>query len=190
HFIEHTLFKGTRNRTSREIAVESDAIGGHVDAFTSREVAAYYVKVLDEHAQRAFDLLADLVTAPLFDDAELDRERNVVLEEIKMVEDTPDDLVHEVFVANFWPNHPLGRSILGTAQTLATFDHDRVATYFHNVYTPRNLVVAAAGNVEHQRFVEMVEGYLSGLEDRPVNFASSAPDYATSHAVISKDLEQ
>ena len=190
HFIEHTLFKGTRNRTSREIAVESDAIGGHVDAFTSREVAAYYVKVLDEHLPRAFDLIADLVTAPLFDNTELDRERNVVMEEIKMVEDTPDDLVHEVFVANFWPNHPLGRSILGTAQTLATFDHDRVASYFHNVYTPRNLVVAAAGNIEHTRFVEMVERYLSGLVDRPVDLVKSAPAHATSRVVISKDLEQ
>src|SRR5436853_1244426 len=173
HFIEHTLFKGTRNRTSREIAVESDAIGGHVDAFTSREVASYYVKVLDEHLSRAFDLLADLVTAPLFADEELDRERNVVSEEIKMVEDTPDDLVHEVFVANFWPNHPLGRSILGTAQTLATFNHEQVATYFQHVYTPRNLVVAAAGNIEHKSFVEMVERYLGKLEDRPAVLANS-----------------
>jgi predicted Zn-dependent peptidase len=190
HFIEHTLFKGTRNRTSREIAVESDAIGGHVDAFTSREVAAYYVKVLDEHLSRAFDLIADLVTAPLFDETELDRERNVVMEEIKMVEDTPDDLVHEVFVANFWPDHPLGRSILGTAETLATFDHDRVASYFQNIYTPRSLVIAAAGNVEHRRFVEMVESHLSGLVDRPVDLASSAPTFTTSRVVISKDLEQ
>src|SRR5947207_9775262 len=139
HFIEHTLFKGTRNRTSREIAVESDAIGGHVDAFTSREVAAYYVKVLDEHLPRAFDLIADLVTAPLFDDSELDRERNVVMEEIKMVEDTPDDLVHEVFVAHLWPDHPLGRSILATEQKLAIFVHDRVAAYFLTIYTPRTL---------------------------------------------------
>src|ERR1700742_1698431 len=171
HFIEHTLFKGTRHRSSREIAVESDAIGGHVDAFTSREVAAYYVKVLDEHMARAFDLIADLVTAPLFENEELDRERNVVMEEIKMVEDTPDDLVHEVFVANFWPDHPLGRSILGTADTLATFDHNRVASHFQNVYVPRNLVIAAAGNVEHPKFVEMVEQHLSKLEDRPVDLA-------------------
>src|SRR5205814_6001528 len=166
HFIEHTLFKGTRNRTSREIAVESDAIGGHVDAFTSREVASYYVKVLDEHLARAFDLLADLVTAPLFADEELDRERNVVTEEIKMVGDTPDDLVHEVFVANFWPDHPLGRSILGTVDTLATFNHERVVDYFSNIYTPRNLVVAGAGNLEHEKFVDMVGGYLSSLTDR------------------------
>ena len=190
HFIEHTLFKGTSNRTSREIAVESDAIGGHVDAFTSREVAAYYVKVLDEHLPRAFDLLADLVTAPLFANEELDRERNVVTEEIKMVGDTPDDLVHEVFVANFWPDHPLGRSILGTVDTLATFDHERVAKYFSDVYVPRNLVVAGAGNLEHERFVDMVGGYLSGMENLPVNRTASAPSHAKRHIVLDKDLEQ
>ncbi|HKP12000.1 MAG TPA: pitrilysin family protein [Blastocatellia bacterium] len=190
HFIEHTLFKGTRNRTSREIAIESDAIGGHVDAFTSREVAAYYVKVLDEHIARAFDLIADLVTAPLFDDSELDRERNVVMEEIKMVEDTPDDLVHEVFVANFWPDHPLGRSILGTADTLATFGHEQVASYFRNVYTPRNLVVSAAGNVEHAAFAEMVGRYMGGIEDRPTDLTRFAPSPDISRVVISKDLEQ
>lgn len=190
HFIEHTLFKGTRSRTSREIAVESDAIGGHVDAFTSREVAAYYVKVLDEHMPRAFDLLADLVTAPLFDDEELDRERNVVLEEIKMVEDTPDDLVHEVFVANFWPDHPLGRSILGTAETLATFDHARVAGHFEGLYAPHNLVIAGAGNVEHARFVEMVAGYLGNLVDHPVDLTASSPSYAARRVIINKDLEQ
>jgi predicted Zn-dependent peptidase len=190
HFIEHTLFKGTRNRTSREIAVESDAIGGHVDAFTSREVASYYVKVLDEHLARAFDLLADLVTAPLFADEELDRERNVVTEEIKMVEDTPDDLVHEVFVANFWPDHPLGRSILGTVDTLATFNHDAVKNYFSDIYVPRNLVVAGAGNLDHERFVDMVGGYLSRLEDRPVTLKASAPSPASRRIVLDKDLEQ
>lgn len=190
HFIEHTLFKGTRNRTSREIAVESDAIGGHVDAFTSREVASYYVRVLDEHLPRAFDLLADLVTAPLFANEELDRERNVVTEEIKMVGDTPDDLVHEVFVANFWPDHPLGRSILGTVETLATFDHERVADYFSGVYVPRNLVVAGAGNLEHERFVDMVGGYLSSLQDRPANLLSSAPSPVKRRIVLDKDLEQ
>jgi predicted Zn-dependent peptidase len=190
HFIEHTLFKGTRNRTSREIAVESDAIGGHVDAFTSREVAAYYVKVLDEHLARAFDLLADLVTGPSFADEELDRERNVVMEEIKMVGDTPDDLVHEVFVANFWPDHPLGRSILGTNDTLATFNHDRVVDYFSNVYTPRNLVVAGAGNLDHEKFVDMVGGYLSSLKDKPANLSAWAPAPASRRIVLDKDLEQ
>ena len=190
HFIEHTLFKGTRNRTSREIAVESDAIGGHVDAFTSREVASYYVKVLDEHLPRAFDLLADLITTPLFAQEELDRERNVVTEEIKMVEDTPDDLVHEVFVANFWPDHPLGRSILGTVDTLATFNQEKVTDYFSAVYAPRNLVIAGAGNLEHERFVEMVSRHLGGVKDRPVNLSAAAPSHATRRIVLDKDLEQ
>src|SRR5580704_8996099 len=190
HFIEHTLFKGTRNRTSREIAIESDAIGGNVDAFTSREIASYYVKVLDEHLSRAFDLLADLVTNPLFEDQELDRERNVVIEEINMVEDTPDDLVHEVFLANFWPDHPLGRSILGTAETLSTFNHDRVIQQFSNVYTPRNLVVAGAGNIEPSSFVEMVQHHLGHMKDRPANLQSSPPSSAARKTVLNKDLEQ
>jgi predicted Zn-dependent peptidase len=190
HFIEHTLFKGTRHRTSREIAVESDAIGGHVDAFTSRELASYYVKVLDQHLPRAFDLLADLLTAPLFDEGELERERNVVLEEIKMVEDTPDDLVHEVFVANFWPEHPLGRSILGTADTLATFDHNRVTEFFSGVYRPSNLVVSGAGNVDHEVFVDMVARYFSSLSDLEVEINVSAPQTASPRIIISKDLEQ
>ena len=190
HFIEHTLFKGTRNRTSREIAIESDAIGGNVDAFTSREIASYYVKVLDEHLPRAFDLLGDLITNPLFSDEELDRERNVVMEEINMVEDTPDDLVHEVFVANFWPDHPLGRSILGTAQTLAGFNHDRVSTHFDSVYTPRNLVVTAAGSLDHQRFMDMVASYLGGMKDRKSEIGSTPPNSAAPRIVLNKELEQ
>jgi predicted Zn-dependent peptidase len=114
----------------------------------------------------------------------------VITEEIKMVEDTPDDLVHEVFVANFWPDHPLGRSILGTVDTLSTFDHERVSKYFKDVYVPRNLVVAGAGNLEHEHFVDMVSGYLSGLEDRPANLTSSSPSPAKRRIVLDKDLEQ
>ena len=190
HFIEHTLFKGTSNRTSREIAVESDAIGGHVDAFTSREVASFYVKVLDEHLPRAFDLLADLVTSPRFENEELDRERNVVGEEIKMVEDTPDDLVHEIFVSNFWPDHPLGRSILGTAETLSTFDHDRVVSFFQDIYTPENFVVSGAGNLVHDQFVDMVSKYLGDLKKRPCSKINSTPTPTSRRIVLNKDLEQ
>ena len=190
HFIEHTLFKGTRNRTSREIAVESDAIGGNVDAFTSREVASYYVKVLDEHLPRAFDLLGDLITGPLFANDELDRERNVVLEEINMVEDTPDDLVHEVFISSFWPDHPLGRSILGTAETLATFNHDCVADYFSTVYTPANLVVTGAGSIKHTAFVDMVSQYLGKLPGRKGDLHKTSPSSQVERRVVNKDLEQ
>jgi len=190
HFIEHTLFKGTNNRTARQIAVESDAIGGNVDAFTSREVASYYVKVLDEHLPRAFDLLADIVTGPVFENEELDRERNVVLEEIKMVEDTPDDLVHEVFIAKFWPDHPLGRSILGTPETLSTFDHERVATYFADVYGPSNLIITAAGNLEHNSFTEMVSRHMGGLPAGGAKREANPPSYLPQRVGIEKDLEQ
>src|SRR5262249_16015639 len=110
--------------------------------------------------------------------------------EIKMVEDTPDDLVHEVFVANFWPDHPLGRSILGTADTLATFNHERVASYFSQVYTPRNLVIAGAGNLDHDGFVDMVAGYLRDMKDRAADLQASAPAYEARRIVINKDLEQ
>ncbi|MBI3650675.1 MAG: insulinase family protein [Acidobacteria bacterium] len=190
HFIEHALFKGTKKRNAREIAIEGDAIGGNVDAFTSREVACYHVKVLDEHLHRAFDLLADLVTAPLFADDELDRERNVVLEEIKMVEDTPDDLVHEVFTAHFWPDHPLGRSILGTPETLATFNQQRLMEHFKTVYVPHNLIVAGAGNLEHQSFVEMVAGYMSDLTDQPMRLETTAPSIGRPRIILNKELEQ
>lgn len=190
HFIEHALFKGTARRNARAIAIEGDAIGGNVDAFTSREVACYHVKALDEHLPRAFDLLADLVTSPLFADEELDRERNVILEEIKMVEDTPDDLVHEVFTAHFWPNHPLGRSILGTPETLTTFTNQRVMEHFKNVYVPHNLVVSGAGNIEHQKFVAMVAGYMSDLTDQRVKLEATAPSIARPRILINKELEQ
>ena len=190
HFIEHSLFKGTAKRNARQIAIEGDAIGGNLDAFTSREVACYHFKVLDEQVPRAFDLLTDLVTSPLFDNDELNRERKVVLEEIHMVEDTPDDLVNEVFIANFWPDHPLGRSILGTPDTLATFDQERVLAHFQSVYVPRNLVVAGAGNIEHKTFVEMVARYLAELPDTPPALDVVAPNVATPRILLTKDLEQ
>jgi predicted Zn-dependent peptidase len=190
HFVEHALFKGTERRSYLDIAIEGDAIGGHLDAFTSRELACYNFKALDEHLPRAFDLLADLVTAPLFDDNELNRERKVVLEEINMVEDTPDDLVHEVFTAHFWPNHPLGRSILGTPETLATFDHKRMMEHFRQVYVPRNLVVAGAGNMEHSAFVDMVTQYMGELRDTSPNLEVTAPQVAKPRIIINKELEQ
>ncbi len=159
HFIEHSLFKGTRRRSAAEIAAESDELGGHLDAFTSREMVGFHTKVLDEHLPRAFDLVADLVTAPAFDPEELEKERNVILEEIKMVEDTPDDLVFEIFSENYYPDHPLGRPILGTPETLATFEPQRVQDYYHHIYRPDYLVVVAAGNLEHELLLELAHRY-------------------------------
>ena len=117
HFAEHMVFKGTTTRTAEDIAQEVDSMGGQLDAFTAKECTSYYVKVLDEHLPRAVDLLADLLLRPAFHADDIDREKKVILEEIKMVEDMPDDLVHELFTSSFWPDHPLGRSILGSPST-------------------------------------------------------------------------
>ena len=122
HFVEHMLFKGTPSRSAEEIAQQVDSIGGQIDAFTSKEYAGYYLKVLDEHLPLAVDILADLITNPTFTDEDIEKEKKVILEEIKMVEDTPDDLVHEIFAEHFWAGHPLGRPILGTPASVASFD--------------------------------------------------------------------
>src|SRR5436305_7780577 len=147
HFVEHMLFKGTGTRSAEDIAQAIDSIGGQLDAFTAKEYASYYIKVLDEHLPLAIDILSDIVRNPAFSPEDIQREQKVVLEEIKMVEDTPDDLVHELFTQGFWENHPLGRPILGTKETVESFTADLLRDYFTNVYTPKNLIVSACGNL-------------------------------------------
>jgi predicted Zn-dependent peptidase len=163
HFIEHALFKGTRRRSAAQIAAESDSLGGHLDAFTGREIVGFYNKVLDQHLPRAFELIADLVTNPTFNQAELEKERNVILEEIKMVEDTPDDFIFDIFCENFYPDHPLGRPILGTPESLVTFKPDVVRSYYDELYSPQNLVIAAAGNLEHDRLIDLADKYFGDV---------------------------
>ncbi len=156
HFIEHMVFKGTKHRSAEAIASEVDSIGGHMDAFTSKEYAAFHLKVLDEHLPLAVDILGDIVLNPLFDPAELTKEKKVIFEEINMVEDTPDDLVVELFTEAFWPDHPLGRPILGTKDSVAGFERDHLAGFFRDVYRPENIIIAAAGHVSHARVGELV----------------------------------
>ena len=167
HFVEHLLFKGTRRRTAEEIAKEVDSIGGHLDAFTGKETACYSAKVLDDHLPLAFDILSDLVLNPRFDPEEMERERSVVLEEIKMEEDTPDDLVYEIFTQNFWRNQPLGRPILGTSRSVNRLDRDRVAGFFQEHYTPDQLVVSAAGHLDHRNILDLAVQHYGHLERRP-----------------------
>src|SRR5215210_6507785 len=157
HFVEHMLFKGTATRTAEDIAQAIDSIGGQLDAFTAKEYASYYIKVLDEHLPLAIDILADIVRNPAFSAEDIEREKKVVLEEIKMVEDTPDDLVHELFTQGFWENHPLGRPILGRPETVDSFDADLLRRYFRNAYTADNLIISAVGNLEHDRVRQLVE---------------------------------
>jgi len=157
HFIEHSVFKGTERRSARDIAVESDRLGGQFDAYTTHEMTGFALKVADSGLSVAFDLLADLVSRPRFDQEDLEREQKVVLEEMKMVEDTPDELLGELFHAAYFPDQPLGRPIEGTEATVSSFDHATTSDFHAREFSPRNLVVAAAGNVEHAQLVEMVE---------------------------------
>lgn len=166
HFVEHLLFKGTRRRTAEAIAKEVDSIGGHLDAFTGKETACYSAKVLDDHLPLAFDILSDLVLNPRFDPDEMERERCVVLEEIKMEEDSPDDLVCEIFTQNFWRDQPLGRPILGTRGTVSGLDRGRVADFFREHYSPDQLVVSAAGHLDHGNILDLALQHFGHLEGR------------------------
>src|SRR5260370_32693500 len=139
HFVEHMLFKGTATRSPEATAQAIDSIGGQLDEFTAKEYASYYIKVLDEHLPLAIDILSDIVRNPAFSVEDLEREKKVVVEEIKMVEDTPDDLVHELFTQGFWENHALGRPILGTPDTVESFTADLLRGYFTSAYTPKKI---------------------------------------------------
>ena len=190
HFVEHMLFKGTRNRSAEDIAQEIDSIGGQLDAFTAKECASYYVKVLDEHLPRAVDVLADLLLRPAFDTEDIAREKKVVLEEIKMVEDTPDDLVHELFSQRFWGGHPLGRPILGVPETVEALDAGALAEYFSTAYTARNLIIAVAGNIDHDAVKELVEQAFGDLRTDGVAPDTSPPVAVPGLLVRDKALEQ
>ncbi|HUK88108.1 MAG TPA: pitrilysin family protein [Terriglobales bacterium] len=157
HFVEHMVFKGTSSRSAEDIARQIDSIGGNMDAFTAKECICFNVKVLDEHVPIAFDVLSDLVLNPVFDEKDIARERGVILEEIKMDEDNPDYLVHEIFTQNFWKDHPLGKPILGTKETVRHFERPLLLDSYGRGFTPNKLIVAAAGNLDHARFVELVE---------------------------------
>src|SRR6478672_3683125 len=156
HFIEHALFKGTRRRSAHDIATESDRLGGHFDAYTSHEMTGFVAKVVDTEMPRAFDLLADLVLNPRFDENDLLKEQKVIIEEMKMIGDTPDELLTELFHAAYFPDHSLGRPIEGTEQTVSSFDHATTLKYHAQNFAPRNLVVGAAGNVQHNQILDLV----------------------------------
>ena len=163
HFIEHMVFKGTKNRSAEVIAAQVDSIGGHMDAFTAKEYASFHLKVLDEHLPLAVDILGDIAMNPLFDPAEMTKEKKVIFEEINMVEDTPDDLVMELYTEAFWPRHPLGRPILGTKGSVSRFRRHELAGFFRSVYRPGNIVIAAAGHLEHEATSRLVRRHFGEL---------------------------
>jgi len=190
HFVEHMLFKGTNTRSAEDIAQTIDSIGGQMDAFTAKEYASYYIKVLDEHLPLAVDVLSDIVRHPAFTEDDIEREKKVVLEEIKMVEDTPDDLVHELFTENFWVDHPLGRPILGTKETVEGLTQDRLRGYFRSVYAAPNLIIAAVGNVDHQQVRDLVEKYFGTLSSDGQDLHGEPPRVEPRIIIRNKELEQ
>jgi len=179
HFIEHMVFKGTKNRTAEAIAAEVDSIGGQMDAFTAKEYAAFHVKVLDERLSLAAEILGDIVRNPLFAAEEVAKEKKVIFEEINMVEDTPDDLVMELFSEAFWPRHPLGRPILGNKASVAAFSREDLAAFFREVYRPANIVIAAAGHLDHGDVSGLVREHFGSLTpgSTPTNGAPPQPGF-------------
>ena len=190
HFVEHMLFKGTAARSAEDIAQQIDSIGGQLDAFTAKEYASYYIKVLDEHLPLAIDLLADIVLNPAFAEADIAREKKVVLEEIKMVEDTPDDLVHELFTQTFWEGHPLGRPILGTKETVEAFSQASLRRYFSAAYSASNMIISAVGNLDHARVRELVEKSFARLAREGESIVERPPQVVPKVLIRNKELEQ
>src|ERR1035437_8428549 len=191
HFVEHMLFKGTRSRSAQHIAREMDSIGGNLDAFTGKETICFNVKSLAEHVPIALDVLADLVLNPTFAAPDIERERGVILEEIKIDEDNPDVLVHELFMQAFWKNHPLGWPILGTSKTVARLDRQSLLAYHGDRFHGSNMIFSAAGNLDHERFAEAVAEKFSTLAGGATLHELAAPE-AGARIVLrnKKSLEQ
>ena len=175
HFIEHMVFKGTQQRSAEEIARESDRIGGAIDAFTAKEMTCFQVRVLDEHLTKGFDILADLCLRPLFLPEEVEREKLVILEEIRMVQDNPEDLVHENLTQKFWGLHPLGRPILGVPETVQGLASGELHEWFKQKYGPESLLITAAGNLDHQQIVDLAGAAFGDLPRGKSTAAETSP---------------
>ncbi len=189
HLLEHMAFKGTERRSAEDIAVEIEAVGGHLNAYTSRENTAFYAKVLAEDAPLALDIIADILQHPTFREDELERERAVVLQEIGQAYDTPDDIVFDHFQETAYPGQALGRPVLGESRTVGALDRTALWDYMHSHYGPQQMVVAAAGNVTHDRFVEVVAGAFTH-EDFASNGATDPASYRGGDRREERDLEQ
>lgn len=191
HFLEHLVFKGTENRSTAEIAQVIDILGGDVDAFTGKEYTSFYAHVLDEQLMTAMELLTDIVTAPRFTHDDVEMERGVILEEIKMVEDTPDDLVHEIFVTSFWPDHPLGRPILGTEETIARLQREKIVEHYRETFQPSNVIFAASGNLKPEDVVPFLEKQFP-QSDQPAFRREWSTPTPSQHVILreKRELEQ
>ena len=190
HLIEHLVFKGTANRSAEVIARTMDSVGGQMDAFTTKEHTCFYVQVLDDHLPLAVDLLTDILLRSLFDADELEREKSVVMQEIKMVEDTPDDLIHDLFAGQIWHDHPLGRPILGTRELVTGFGRAEVVAHFGENYVPPKIIIAVAGNVAHDRVVELFSAGFDGFRREAAARTGEPPRMRPGVNIVHKKLEQ
>lgn len=190
HFIEHMMFKGTEKRSAEEISKAIDEVGGQLNAFTSKENTCYYVKTLTEHFPLAVDVLFDMFLHSKFDNEEIAKEREVIIEEIKMYEDTPDENVQDLLAGNLWPDHPLGRAILGTEESIAAFDHDALKAYMKQHYTGNNIVISAVGNISHAQVVEAVQTMLGHLPAGEKNQNQQAGQISSGVHCYYKDIAQ
>jgi predicted Zn-dependent peptidase len=190
HFIEHLFFKGTEKRTAKDIAIEMDSLGGEMNAFTTQESTTYYAKVVDEHLPVAIDILSDILLGSKFDPVEMEKERKVILEEIKSVEDTPDDYIHELFTNTVWRDNSLGRPILGTKETIKGLTHKDIISYIDRYYSPKEIVISVAGNFEHARLVELLNASFGKLSRSGDPKKESSPTFTHAVEVKKKQLEQ
>jgi predicted Zn-dependent peptidase len=190
HLIEHLVFKGTATRSAEEIARIMDSVGGQMDAFTTKEHTCFYVQVLDEHLPLAVELLTDILLHPRFDAEELEREKQVVLQEIKMVDDTPDDIIHDIFAEQIWKEHPLGRPILGTKELVTGFSRDAIADHFAEEYVPPKVIIAAAGNATHEQVVALFRAGFDGFGRQPLERPDTTPAMTPGVNIVHKQLEQ
>ena len=190
HFIEHMLFKGTRNRTSKQIASEIDNLGGQINAFTSKECTCYYVKLLDSHIDIGIDVLSDMVLNSKFNEDDLDKERSVIIEELKMYEDSPEDLAYDLLTENIYKNDPLGMNIIGTEESLNRLNREKLLDYFNKYYVPNNSVIAISGNFNFDEIINKIEEKFKVWKKRDVNVDIKKAEFKSCFLTKNKDIEQ
>lgn len=190
HFLEHMFFKGTKKRSARDIAIDIDSVGGDLNAFTSRETTTFYVKVLDEHIERGIDLLTDIFLHSTFPEEDVEKEKNIIKEEIKMVEDTPDDYIHDLFYQDIWGGSGIGQPILGNRETIKSFNREDIMSHIRKYYGTRDTVIACAGNFNPQNLLEMLNRSLGRLRRGSESDMGSFPLFRPVTSVYTKDLSE
>jgi predicted Zn-dependent peptidase len=190
HFIEHMMFKGTKNRTSKELASEIDNLGGQINAFTSKECTCYYVKLLDEHIDYGIDILSDMLFNSLFDEDDIEKERLVILEELKMYEDSPEDLSYDLLIENIYQNKDLGMNIIGTKESLFEINKEEMLNYFNKYYVANNSVISIAGNFDFEEMVKKIEEKFKHWNKKDLDIKLTPAEFNSCYIAKNKDTEQ